>query len=202
MRNYFETQRVNWKTWNPDQIIFKSNRLIKKLMPEENVLSWTSKGNRDQKMCELTGGKAIVGHNNYTYHSRENYKGVMVQLKDMNSDFPSANIDFIDYTERKDSIGNNVGRLDILVYLNSFHCPYEWVRCPKTNSYIKKHKANVAPLEEGYRMCYGGQGDANSMRFQEFQELIQITEAVKNFLVEVLVPAKNGEFNYEELMVA
>ena len=57
-------------------------------------------------------------------------------------------------------------------------------------------------LEEGYRMCYGGQGDANSMRFQEFQELIQITEAVKNFLVECYVPAKNGEFNYEELLVA
>lgn len=202
MRNYFETQRVNWKTWNPDQIIFKSNRLIKKLMPEENVLSWTSKGNRDQKMCELTGGKMQTGYQGHAYHSRENYKGVMVQLKDMNSDFPSANIDFIDCTERKDSVGNNVGGLDVLVYLNSFHCPYEWVRCPKTNSYIKKHKTNVAPLEEGYRMCYGGQGDANPMQFREFQELIQITEAVKNFLVEVLVPAKNGEFNYEELMVA
>ena len=202
MRNYFETQRVNWKTWNPDQIIFKSNRLIKKLMPEDNILSWTSKGDRDAKMCQRTGGKAIVGHNNYTYYSRENYKGVMVQLKDMNSDFPSANIDFIDCSPRKDSVGNQMGSLDVLVYLNSFHSPFEWVRCSQTSSWIKKHKPNVAPLEEGYRMCYGGQGDANSMRFQEFQELIQITEAVKNFLVEVLVPAKNGEFNYEELMVA
>jgi len=96
MRNYFETQRVNWKTWNPNQIIFKSNRLIKKLMPEDNILSWTSKGDRDTKMCQRTGGKAIVGHGNHTYYSREKYKGVMVQLKDMNSDFPSANIDFID----------------------------------------------------------------------------------------------------------
>ena len=95
-----------------------------------------------------------------------------------------------------------MGSLDILVYLNSFHSPWEWVRCPKTGSYIRKHNSNVAPLEEGYRMCYGGQGDANSMTFQEFQELIQITEAVKNFLVEVLIPAKNGEYDYSELMVA
>ena len=51
-------------------------------------------------------------------------------------------------------------------------------------------------------MCYGGQGDSNSMLFDEFQELIQITEAVKNFLVEVLVPVKNGEYDYSELMVA
>jgi len=202
MRNYFKTQRVNWKTWNPDQIIFKSNRLIKKLMPEENVLSWTSKGNRDLKMCELTGGKMQTGYHGLTYHSRENYKGVMVQLKDMNTDFPSANIDFIDCTGRKDSVGNQMGGLDVLVYLNSFHSPWEMVKCPQTNQYIKRPRSNVAPLEEGYRMCYGGQGDANSMTFQEFQELIQITEAVKNFLVEVLVPAKNGEFNYQELMVA
>ena len=200
MKNYFETQRVNWKNWNPDQIIFKSNRLIKKLMPEDNILSWTSKGDRDTKMCQRTGGKAIVGHGNHTYYSRENYKGVMVQLKDMNSDFPSANIDFIDFSPRKDSVGNQMGSLDILVYLNSFHSPYEWIRCPNTNNWTRKANGHVAPIEEGYRMCYGGQGDANSMSFQEFQELIQITEAVKNFLVEVLVPAKNGEFDYEELV--
>ena len=206
MKNYFETQKENWKTWNPNQIIFKSNRLIKKLLPEDNILSWTSKGDRDQKMCKITGCKAISSnHYNgqpYTYYTKENYKGVMVQLKDVKDDFPSANIDFIDFTERKDSVGNQMGSLDVLVYLNSFHSPYEWVKCPQTGSYIKQYKPNVAPLEEGYRMCYGGQGDANSMRFEEFQELIQITEAVKNFLVECVVPAKNGELDYEELMVA
>ena len=64
MKNYFETQRVNWRTWNPSQIIFKSNQLIKKLMPEDNILSWTSKGDRDRKMCELTGCKA-TSHTSY-----------------------------------------------------------------------------------------------------------------------------------------
>ena len=202
MRNYFETQRVNWKTWNPSQIIFKSNQLVKKLMPEENILSWTSKGDRDSKMCKLTGGKANVGYQGMTWHGRENYKGVMVQLKDVKSDFPSANIDFIDCTHRKDSVGNNIGSLDVLVYLNSYHAPWEYVRCPQTNNWIRKQNSNVAPLEEGYRICYGGQGDTNSMRFDEFQELIQITEAVKNFLVNVLVPAKNGEFDFQDSMVA
>ena len=197
MRNYFETQRVNWKTWNPNQIVFKSNRLIKKLLPEDNILSWTSKGNRDQKMCELTGGKQVQGYQGHHY-SRENFKGVMVHLQDMKGDYPYANIDFIDYTKRVDSIGNNVGALDVLVYLNSFHST--WTRCPKTNSYVKK--PNHAPLGEGYRMCYGGQGDSNPMSFQEFHELVQIVEAVKNFLVEVVVPAKNGELDYNELLVA
>ena len=152
MKNYFETQRINWKTWSPNQIIFKSNRLIKKLMPEENVLSWTSKGDRNHKMCQLTKGKVQTGYQGKTYYSSENFKGVMVQLKDMNNEFPSANIDFIDYTHRKDSVGNNVGRLDVLVYLNSYHAPWEYVRCPKTGSYVRKQLPNVAPLEEGYRL--------------------------------------------------
>ena len=207
--NYFENTNVQWNTWSPKDVIFKSNRTIKKLMPEENVLSWTSKGDRDRKMCERTGCKSVGHHYNgmpYNYYTKENYKGVMIQLKDMKSDYPSANIDFIDYTHRKDSVGNVMGSLDVLVYLNSFHSPFEWVRCPKTGSYTKQHKPNVAPLEEGYRMCYGGQGDANSMRFQEFKELVQITEAVKNFLVEVLVPSLSNRsvelVEDEELLIA
>lgn len=208
--NYFENTNVQWNTWSPKDVIFKSNRTIKKLMPEENVLSWTSKGNRDTKMCERTGCKSTMSTNwqgqQHQYFTKENYKGVMIQLKDMKSDYPSANIDFIDYTHRKDSVGNNIGRLDVLVYLNSFHSPWEWVRCPKTNNWTKKSNGNVAPLDEGYRMCYGGQGDANSMSFQEFQELVQITEAVKNFLVEVLVPSLSNRsvelVEDEELLIA
>jgi len=192
MKNYFETQKINWKTWSPENIFFKSNKLTKKLLPQENVLSWTSKGNRDLKMCKLTGGHKQTGYQGQVYHGRENYKGVMVQLKDLNADFPSANIDFIDCTHRRDSVGNNVGGLDILVYLNSFHNPWEYVQCPQTGNWVRKNKPNIAPLKEGYRMCYGGQGDSNSMLFDEFQELIQIVEGVKNFLVEVVVPDLQG----------
>jgi len=202
MRNYFETQRVNWNTWNPNQIVFKSNRLVKKLLPEDNILSWTSKGNRDQKMSELTGGKQVQGYNGHSHYGRENYKGVMVHLQNMKSDFPSANIDFIDYTKRVDSVGNSVGNLDVLVYLTSFHHDFTWVKCPKTKTYIRQSSPNHTPLEEGYRMCYGGQGDSNSMLFEEFHELVQITEAIKDFLVEFVVPANNGTLAQNHLLVA
>ena len=201
--NYFNKAKVNWNTWSPENIIFKSNQLVKKVLPSESILSWTSKCDRDQKMCKLTGGKQN-SQGNYTYHGAENYKGVMVQLKDMKSEYISANIDFIDQTPRKNSIGENLGSLDVLMYLNSFHSRWDWTRCPQTNQYVKKHKTNRTPLEEGYRFCYGGQGDANSMHFEEFQELIQITESIKKFLVEVIVPIKNGELTCHdlELMVA
>jgi hypothetical protein len=205
--NYFTNQNVKWNTWSPQNVIFKSNQLIKKVLPSEHILSWTSKGDRDQKMSEKTGRKATqpspyVNAKPYTYYTRDNYKGIMVQLKDIKDDFPSANIDFIDYTERKDSVGNLKGNLDVLVYLNSFHNNFTWDRCPQTGNWVKTSTGKVAPLREGYRMCYGGQGDANSLDFDEFHELVQITEMIRDFLVNVIVPAKNGELVEEDLLVA
>ena len=199
--NHFTNANVRWKTWSPENVIFKSNQLVKKVLPSEHILSWKSKGDRDRKMCEKTGCKN-VSHNGYPYYSKENYKGIMVQLKDVKDDFPSANIDFIDFTERKDSVGNPKGHLDILVYLNSFHQPWEYVKCPQTGNWVRKNTGKTAPLREGYRMSYGGQGDANAMDFDEFHEMIQITEMIRDFITDVLIPTKAGELINEELLVA
>lgn len=198
--NYFTNTNVRWKTWSPENVIFKSNQLVKKVLPSEHILSWKSKSDRDQKMCKMTGCKQVNGV--YTYYTKENYKGIMVQLKDVKDDFPSANIDFIDCTERKDSVGNFKGNLDILVYLNSFHSNFTWGKCPKTGNWVKTSTGKTTPLREGYRMCYGGQGDANPMDFDEFHEMIQITEMIRDFLVDVVVPTKNGELVEEDLLVA
>jgi len=203
----FNNTNVRWKTWSPENIIFKSNALVKKVLPSEHILSWKSKGDRNQKMCKKTGCKAIqqspYGGQPYTYYTKENYKGIMVQLTDVKSDFPSANIDFIDWTDRQDSVGNKKGHLDVLVYLNSFHQPWEYGKCPQTGNWVRKSTGKTAPLREGYRMCYGGQGDANSLDFDEFHELVQITEMIRDFLVNVIVPVKNGEyFAEEDLLVA
>ena len=204
--NYFTNTNVRWKTWSPENVIFKSNALVKKVLPSKHILSWTSKGHRDQEMCKKTGCKAIqtnqFGGQPYTYYTKENYKGIMVQLKDVKSDFPSANIDFIDWTERKDSVGNSKGALDILVYLNSYHSTIQWDKCPNTGRWVQKKVGQRAPLREGYRMSYGGQGDAHSLDFDEFHELVQITEMIRDFLVDVVIPTKNGELIEEDLLVA
>lgn len=200
--NYFTNTNIRWKTWSPESVIFKSNQLVKKVLPSEHILSWKSKCDRDQKMCKLTGGKVHQDYQGHSYHTSENYKGVMVQLTDVKSNFPSANIDFIDCTERKDSVGNRKGNLDILVYLNSFHSNFTWDKCPQTGNWVKASTGKTAPLREGYRMCYGGQGDANAMDFDEFHEMVQITEMIRDFLVDIVVPAKNGKLVEEDLLVA
>ena len=57
MKNYFENQKIHWNAFAPKDIVFKSNNLTKKLLPAENLLSYTTKGDRDRKMCKKTGGK-------------------------------------------------------------------------------------------------------------------------------------------------
>ena len=190
--NYFKNAKVNWNTWSPEDIIFKSNNVIKKLMPQENVLSYKSKSDRDAQMCKKTNGKLHTSSwNNGSYHGSENYRAVHVQLKDVKSEFPSANVDFVDCTHRKDSVGNNLGRVNILIYINSFHCEWTWHQ-GQNGHYTKKRGQNICPLEEGYRICYGGQGDSNSLSYNEFSELLDITESVRRFLFEVLVPHQQG----------
>ena len=73
--NYFTNQNVKWNTWSPENVIFKSNQLIKKVLPSEHILSWKSKGDRDRKMCEKTGCKATqtnqFGGQPYTYYTKD-----------------------------------------------------------------------------------------------------------------------------------
>tara|TARA_Y100000356_G_scaffold108505_1_gene94866 strand:+ start:641 stop:1240 length:600 start_codon:yes stop_codon:yes gene_type:complete len=193
MNNYFDKAKVNWNTWTPQDIIFKSNSLVKKLVPQENVLSYKSKSDRDVQMCKLTNGKAYTNnYHNSTYHGRENYRAVHVWLKDMKSEYPIANLDFIDYRPRKDSVGNNISCVDALIYIQSFHQPWTWQR-DQNGNYVRVSNGNPAPLDEGYRFCYGGQGDSNPMSHIQFQEILDITESVRRFLIDVVVPFRNGE---------
>jgi hypothetical protein len=112
-----------------------------------------------------------------------NHHAVHVWLKDMKSGYPSACVDFVDMRERKNSVGHNLGRLDVLVYINSYHCAWEWHRDINGN-YTKKAKSDITPLEEGYRICYGGQGDANPLSYTEFNEILDISESVRRFLID------------------
>ena len=216
MNNYFANARVahkglgefpiRWGVWSPDMVMFKSNNLVKKLLPKENILSYTTKGDRDQQMSMKTGGTLLhqtnySGHT-HSYYSADKYKAVHVKLTDVKKDFVGAYVDFLDHTERKDSVGNNLGSLDILTYVNSRHRVNEWVRDPKTQQWVQKSKPNTAPCDEGYRVAYGGQGECNSMSMDEWDEYLDVIKGIRRFLVEVVDPFRKGEFDVSELMVA
>lgn len=201
MRNYFETQRINWVKYNPTNIIFKSNNLVKKLLPQENSLSYKSKSHRDDQMRKNMGGTKYSNGNN-TWYGQDTYKSVHVHLKDLKSEFPTADLEFVDRTPRMDSAGEHIPHVNALVYIKSLHRGWDWVKCPNTGDYSKVSKQNVCGVDEGYYIAYGGQGEDNGMKFHEFRELLDISEAVKNFLVEVVVPFKNGTLMQDHLLVA
>jgi len=201
MRNYFETQRINWVKYNSTNIIFKSNNLVKKLLPQENALSYKSKTDRDDQMRKNMGGTKY-SNGDHTWYSQDTYKSVHVHLKNLKSEFPTADLEFIDRTPRNDSAGEPVPNVNALVYITSLHRRWDWLRDPNTGQYSMVSKQNVCGVDEGYYIAYGGQGEDSGMKFHEFRELLDISEAVKNFLVEVVVPFKNGTLMQHNLLVA
>ena len=196
MQNYFETQKINWDQFSPKDIIFKSNSITKKLLPEENVMSWTTKDSRHGSMAQKTGVKPISNKNwhnsTYTYYPRDSYKAVFVKLKRVKEEFVCADVDFINYIPKKDSLGGVVAGLDALVYISSFHDKYEWKQGSNGNyGKVKTSKVSL-PDDEGYRIAYGGQGDSNYLSASEFIEIVDISEAVRRFLIEKVVNLQRG----------
>ena len=191
MKNYFETSQVNWSNFTPKDIIFKSNKITKALLPEENILSWSSKQGRNCEVAKNAGGQPVQMGNN-TYYKNDGLVGVFVQLCNLNTPFPEANIDFLDYRPKTNSVGHKLARMDILMYVRSNHAHWQWKQDAQGKWY-QDYDPNTAPLEEGYRIAYGGQGEDNAMSFELFSEILQIANAVKSFLIERVVPFKNKE---------
>jgi hypothetical protein len=179
MKNYFSDADVNWNVWSPQRMIFKSGALSKKLMPKENLLSYSSKGDRNNKMAKKHGFK--VGNSQCAVH---------VHLKYTDNDFPSAHIDFLDWSDRTYSNGERMQRIDTLVYIDSCHNQWDWARNAQGN-WTKVSKGNPLPTDEGYLIAYGGQGQGNYMNYQTFTEMFQITESVRRFLMDVAIPFKS-----------
>ena len=199
MNNYFETQKVHWCNFSPENIIFKSNNITKKLMPKENVLSYSTKMNRDDQMAKKSGATSTTNQWGYSTYTNNNHVAIHVKLIDVKKDFVCANVDFVDYREKKDSLGGRCGGIDVLVYIQSYHDKQEYKKDAQGNWTMAKITPQSLPDEEGYKIAYGGQGDSNPMTHREFLEIADISEAVRQFLINRVLPLKRGELNEKAL---
>ena len=203
---FFTQSKVNWNRFRPTDLVFKSNAMVKKIVPSENVLSYSTKQDRDLEMSKRSGGaeerKTSWNGQTYTYYSKEKYRAVHVKFKDLKSPHPSADLEFVDFTPKKDSVGNTFSNIMALVYIQSFHQRTTWVQ-GANGHYTTQKVGKIAQLDEGYRVAYGGQGDSNYMGLDDLEEIAQISRAVKNFLVEVVVPFREGtlDYNYHESLL-
>ena len=199
MQNYFETQRVHWHNFSPDNIIFKSNNITKKLMPEENVMSYSTKTDRDNQMATKTGAQMRTSNWGHQYYHAVNHVAVHVRLTDVKKDFVCANVDFVDMREKTDSQGGHCRGMNVLVYIQSFHDKHEYKKDAQGNWAMVKLNPQSLPDEEGYDIAIGGQGDANPMSFPEHLEVLEISEGVRQFLINRVLPLKRGELVEKEL---
>ncbi len=199
MENYFASQNVNWNRFSPKDVIFKSNSLTKKLLPEENLLSYKTKTDRDNQMHKLTGGTRYTNSHGDFWYGYDKYKAVHVHLKDLKTSFPTACVDFVDFVTINNSVGKPIPRLDALVYIQSFHREWSWQQDAQGN-YQKVYDSKECGADEGYLVAFGGQGEGNPMSVSNFKEIVEISEAIKNFLVERVVAHKQG--TYQEKGVA
>ena len=198
MNNYFTTQKVHWRNFSPEKIIFKSNNITKKLMPEENLLSYSTKGERDTLSAKKSG--ATIGTNKWGNHRwlNNNHCAVHVKLTNVKEEYVTADIDFVDLSERKDSLGGHWSGINSLVYINSFHDKHEYKQVGGNWQRVKVNPVSL-PDEEGYRISYGGQGEGMPMEYRDFLEVIDITEAIRKFLVDRVLALKRGELSKKAL---
>ena len=202
MNNYFTNQKIHWCNFSPNDIMFKSNHITKKLMPEANVLSYSTKMNRDDQMAKKSGASITKNNWGHSVYQNNNHVGVHVKLTNVKRDYVGADIDFVDLRERKDSQGGHWSGLNILVYISSFHNKYTWQNTgAKGHTNWQQVQTNpvALPDEEGYRIAYGGQGDSNPMEHRELIEVIDIAESVRKFLVDMVLPLKRGELEKKAL---
>ena len=198
MNNYFKTQNVHWHNFSPENIIFKSNNITKKLMPEENVMSYKSKTDRDDQMAVKTGAKKVKNNWGHSYYKATNHVAVHVRLRDVKKEFVSADVDFVDMSEKKDSLGGHCSGLNVLVYINSNHDKHEWKQVNGNWTSVKTNPQSL-PDDEGYLISYGGQGEGNPMTHRELLEIVDISEAVRKFLIDMVLPLKRGEIQEKAL---
>ena len=198
MNNYFTTQKVHWRNFSPEKIIFKSNNITKKLMPEENLLSYSTKSGRDTLSAKKSG--ATIGTNKWGNPRwlHNNHCAVHVKLTNVKEEYVTADIDFVDLSERKDSLGGHWSGINSLVYINSFHDKHEYKQVGGKWQRVKVNPVSL-PDEEGYRISYGGQGEGMPMEYRDFLEVIDITEAIRKFLVDRVLALKRGELSKKAL---
>ena len=53
---FFAQSKVNWNRFQPTDLVFKSNAMIKKIVSSENILSYSTKQDRDAEMAKRSGG--------------------------------------------------------------------------------------------------------------------------------------------------
>lgn len=167
---YFKMARVKWNQFEPKDIYFKRNLLTRQLDEEINVIGWKNK----------------------TSFMEEYSHGIFVSMSGTKGEFPNMEINIYD---RRDGVNHNGhshkmhNYANNLVYINSHHYEYDWVRDPNSSYGWLQKKKNAVPFadDEAYFLDFHNMM-ASSPRIM--QEQIDIVFSVRKYVIDRILPTK------------
>lgn len=185
--NYWQTKKIHWYDYKPEDIFIKRNKVSSQFDDEIQTASYKNKGGFVDFLNENARGRygGVVGK----------AVGVAVRLHGLKTDFPCAEIDFNKYNLKK-KLSNGVEQYvpsNAIAYITSHHRRGEWKRDPITHDWVMHYDPNTAMDEEGYQVSFS----ANQSQFggdrYACQEILDISWAVVDFLVERVLPYMREE---------
>tara|TARA_A100001037_G_C14947915_1_gene543632 strand:+ start:30 stop:593 length:564 start_codon:yes stop_codon:yes gene_type:complete len=175
--NYWLTKRIHWYDYTPQDIFVKSNPTTKQLEGEIQTCSYKTKQGFYETL-EETQGKGCG-------------TGVCVKLTQLKDDYPCAEIDFLKYNIDKRFASGDFRWTspNAICYIHSHHVDRQYIKDPQQGWILQKTRKVVGD-EEGYQVAFS----ANQSQFggdrRECQEMMDISFAVIDFLVERILPLK------------
>jgi len=175
--NYWQTKQIHWYDYTPQDIFIKNNNITRQFANEIQTCSYKTKHDFYEQVVERQG---------------KTDTGVCVKFSHLKNEFPLAEIDFLKYKmEKRFSTGDfRWTSPNAICYIHSHHNTYQWKQKAGGGWDSIKQNQVSAGDEEGYQVSFS----ANQSQFggdrRECQEMMDISFAVIDFLVERILPLK------------
>ena len=185
--NYWNTKQIHWHDFSPESIFIKRNKISSQFEDEIQTASYTTKGSFINVLTDNPHGKG--GWQNHLPKA----VGVCVRLHSFKTDFPCAEIDFVKYNIKKQysNGANKWTSPNAIAYITSNHQHGEYKRDAQGN-WVMHYDPNVATDGEGYQVHFSANQSQYGGDRRECQEMLDISWAVVDFLIEKVLPCQRN----------
>lgn len=184
--NYWNTKQIHWNDFTSEDIFIKRNRVSSQFEDEIQTASYKTKSGF---IDFLTDGNARSQYGRMVKKA----VGVCVRLHSLKDNFPCAEIDFVKYNISK-QYSNGADKWtspNAIAYITSNHRHGEYKRDAQGN-WVMDYDPLVARDDEGYQVHFSANQSQYGGDRRECQEMLDISWAVVDFLIEKVLPCQRN----------
>ena len=185
--NYWNTKQIHWHDFSAEDIFIKRNRVSSQFEDEIQTASYKTKSGF---VDFLTNGNT----RNQSGRMTKRAVGGCVRLHGLKGNYPCAEIDFVKYNiNKKYSNGANKWTSpNAIAYITSNHQHGQYKRDPISGDWVMDYDPLVARDDEGYQVHFSANQSQYGGDRRECQEMLDISWAVVDFLVEKVLPCQRN----------